>query len=95
MSNKDIKKNTVQEKTAEKGAGNFGRGCAKISHPQTQSPQLPDGWIETTLGEVVEICSGKSRPKNKGSFPVYGGNGILGLFILKMKNFGYLIMRLG
>ncbi len=38
---------------------------------------LPDGWIETTLGEVVNINSGKSRPKKEGIYPVYGGNGIL------------------
>ncbi len=29
------------------------------------------------MGEVIEISSGKSRPKNIGLFPVYGGNGIL------------------
>lgn len=29
------------------------------------------------LGEVAEIKNGKSRPKSKGSVPVYGGNGIL------------------
>ena len=38
---------------------------------------IPDGWMETTLGEVINISSGKSRPKNSGDFPVYGGNGIL------------------
>ncbi len=63
MTNKNVKKNTVQEKTAEKGAGNFGAslpvrhtqtGATKISRPQTQTSQLPDGWIETTLGEVVK-----------------------------------------
>ena len=37
----------------------------------------PSDWVETTLGEVVIISSGKSRPKDKGIFPVYGGNGIL------------------
>jgi len=35
------------------------------------------GWIEVTLGEVVNIYSGKTRPKQQGVFPVYGGNGIL------------------
>jgi type I restriction enzyme S subunit len=39
--------------------------------------QLPDGRVETTLSEFMEISSGKVRPKNKGDFPVYGGNGIL------------------
>jgi len=38
---------------------------------------LPKGWVETTLGEVIEICSGKTRPKQQGAYPVYGGNGIL------------------
>jgi type I restriction enzyme, S subunit len=38
---------------------------------------IPDGWVEITLGEVINISSGKSRPKNIGHYPVYGGNGIL------------------
>jgi len=43
----------------------------------TIDDQLPVRWRETTLGEVIQISSGKIRPKNKGNFPVYGGNGIL------------------
>ncbi|TDX86567.1 restriction endonuclease subunit S [Epilithonimonas xixisoli] len=39
--------------------------------------KIPEGWIETTLGNVINISSGKSRPKKQGLFPVYGGNGIL------------------
>ena len=35
------------------------------------------GWVETSLGEVIDIYSGKTRPKVQGAFPVYGGNGIL------------------
>ena len=35
-------------------------------------------WKETTLGEVVKIKNGKSRPENGSAYPVYGGNGILG-----------------
>ena len=38
---------------------------------------LPNGWVETTLGEVINIYSGKTRPKINGIYPVYGGNGIL------------------
>ena len=38
---------------------------------------LPVGWVETTLGEIVDIYSGKTRPKEEGIIPVYGGNGIL------------------
>ncbi len=33
--------------------------------------------MEYKLGEISEIKNGKSRPKFKGSIPVYGGNGIL------------------
>lgn len=47
------------------------------SHTASSSSFPSSGWVETTLGEVVEISSGKSRPKDKGIFPVYGGNGIL------------------
>ena len=28
------------------------------------------------LGDLINIRSGKSRPKEGGNFPVYGGNGI-------------------
>ncbi len=38
----------------------------------------PEGWKMTTLGEVVEIKNGKSRPSDGSKYPVYGGNGILG-----------------
>lgn len=34
-------------------------------------------WKEYKLGEIVEIKNGKSRPKEPGNIPVYGGNGIL------------------
>ena len=33
---------------------------------------------EVKLGDVVEFKNGKKRPKEKGSVPIYGGNGILG-----------------
>jgi type I restriction enzyme S subunit len=35
-------------------------------------------WQECKLGEVILFGNGKVRPKNEGSTPVYGGNGILG-----------------
>ncbi len=38
---------------------------------------IPEGWVETTLGDVMRISSGKARPKTFGNYPVYGGNGIL------------------
>jgi len=39
--------------------------------------ELPEGWVETTLGKSIDIYSGKTRPKQQGAYPVYGGNGIL------------------
>ena len=39
---------------------------------------IPEGWVEMTLGDVMRISSGKARPKTFGKYPVYGGNGILG-----------------
>ncbi|KAB1069134.1 hypothetical protein F6U93_05115 [Tamlana haliotis] len=40
--------------------------------------KIPNGWIETTLGLIMEISSGKTRPKIEGGIPIYGGNGIMG-----------------
>ncbi len=34
-------------------------------------------WKKFKLGDVLELRSGKSRPKEIGKYPVYGGNGIL------------------
>jgi len=34
-------------------------------------------WKEYKLGEIVTFGNGKERPKDKGSIPVYGGNGVL------------------
>lgn len=40
--------------------------------------EIPNGWVETTLGAIMEISSGKTRPKIEGEIPIYGGNGIMG-----------------
>lgn len=40
--------------------------------------EIPRGWEETTLGSIMEISSGKTRPKIEGDIPIYGGNGIMG-----------------
>ncbi len=37
-----------------------------------------EGWKEYRLEEIISIKNGKSRPKNSGNIPIYGGNGILG-----------------
>lgn len=34
-------------------------------------------WKEYKLGEIVTWGNGKERPKDKGTIPVYGGNGVL------------------
>jgi type I restriction enzyme, S subunit len=42
---------------------------------------LPEGWINTNLGSIIELKYGKSLPeKNRdyGEYPVYGSNGIVG-----------------
>lgn len=38
---------------------------------------IPYNWQEVKLGDVCKFQNGKKRPKNKGVYPVYGGNGIL------------------
>lgn len=43
--------------------------------------ELPQGWADTALGDVLELCYGKSLPeKNRapGNFNVYGSNGVVG-----------------
>lgn len=35
-------------------------------------------WYKVRLEEVLDLKNGKSRPKEEGVIPVYGGNGILG-----------------
>ncbi len=43
-----------------------------------QTSTIPKGWKMTTLGDVLAIRNGKSRPKDGNKYPVYGGNGVLG-----------------
>lgn len=46
-----------------------------------KSINLPNEWILTNLGSIVELKYGKSLPastRNDGEFPVYGSNGIVG-----------------
>jgi len=43
-----------------------------------QITTIPKGWKMTTLGQVLDIKNGKSRPGDGTQHPVYGGNGILG-----------------
>lgn len=43
-----------------------------------EDKKIPNGWKVVTLGEVLDIKNGKSRPNDGKTYPVYGGNGILG-----------------
>src|SRR5690606_2939889 len=35
-------------------------------------------WKWVKLGDIIRFGNGKERPRTHGSFPVFGGNGILG-----------------
>ena len=39
---------------------------------------MPNNWKKHKLGDVLLIKNGKSKPKENGNIPIYGGNGILG-----------------
>lgn len=38
---------------------------------------LPEGWRVGKLEDFVEFKNGKLKPENTGTYPVYGGNGII------------------
>ena len=43
--------------------------------------EFPSGWVETTIGEVLQFNYGKGLPERDRSgsgFPVYGSNGVVG-----------------
>jgi type I restriction enzyme S subunit len=43
--------------------------------------ELPSGWAETTIGEILQFNYGKGLPERNRSgsgFPVYGSNGVVG-----------------
>lgn len=47
----------------------------------SQQKQTPQGWIEVSLGDVIELKYGKALPaklRDGEHFPVYGSNGIVG-----------------
>ena len=39
---------------------------------------MPQNWKTYNLEEVLQIKNGKTKPKDSGNIPIYGGNGILG-----------------
>lgn len=40
--------------------------------------RIREGWRECRMADVMIFGNGKERPKTKGIYPIYGGNGILG-----------------
>jgi type I restriction enzyme S subunit len=59
-------------------------------------PELPEGWVFTRLGDVLEFEYGKGLRKDKrnanGSVPVYGSNGIVGYHSIPLTNKASLIV---
>ena len=53
------------------------RANIKKHYVVVQQNTVPEGWRVVKLGDVVNISSGKTRPKSGGLYPLYGGNGIL------------------
>lgn len=57
--------------------------------------KLPEGWVETQLGNLIELKYGKSlaAPSRDGKhFPVYGSNGIVGMHSVPLINSAGLIV---
>ncbi|MDE9779208.1 restriction endonuclease subunit S [Escherichia marmotae] len=57
--------------------------------------KLPEGWVETQLGKIIELKYGKSlaAPSRDGKyFPVYGSNGIVGMHSAPLINGAGLIV---
>lgn len=57
--------------------------------------KLPEGWVETQLGNLIELKYGKSlaAPSRDGKhFPVYGSNGIVGMHSIPLINSAGLIV---
>lgn len=50
---------------------------------------LPEGWLNTNLGAIIELKYGKSLPaksRDGGDYPVYGSNGIVGSHSIPLVN---------
>lgn len=63
----------------------FTKGTKGEKLKETEIGMIPESWEIMEIGKIFKFTSGKPRPKNivkyktsKHTFPVYGGNGILG-----------------
>lgn len=48
---------------------------------QAEKYNLPEGWMNVSLGDILILEYGKSLPKNSrqdGKYPIFGSNGIIG-----------------
>ena len=52
---------------------------------------MPENWKIFKLQQALNIKNGKTKPKQSGAFPIYGGNGILG-FGDKFNNQGEVVL---
>ena len=54
----------------------------KLTNSDVKEGELPEGWVETSFGNIFKISSGNGLPKSSrnddGSYLVYGGNGVSG-----------------
>ncbi|EKT1258795.1 restriction endonuclease subunit S [Salmonella enterica] len=57
--------------------------------------KLPEGWVDTQLGSIIELKYGKSlaaQTRDGFGFPVYGSNGVVGKHSIPLINKGGLIV---
>jgi type I restriction enzyme S subunit len=49
----------------------------------SQESLIPEGWVQVSLSEILNITYGKNLPKKdlkEEGYPVYGANGVIGFF---------------
>ena len=39
---------------------------------------MKSDWLETSIGNCIEVSNGKTKPSEKGSYSVFGSNGEIG-----------------
>jgi type I restriction enzyme S subunit len=54
----------------------------RLTNQDVKDGELPEGWISSTLGDIISISSGtgltKANRSDEGEYLVYGGNGVTG-----------------
>ncbi len=49
----------------------------KMVYNEELDKEIPEGWADGVLEDVVLFKNGKKRPNKRGEYPSYGGNGII------------------